>query len=174
MASFILWLFLIQRGGFLHSANAPVGMTDVSGLAVTNVNVPRFRPCGRMAADCRRYSGGTMFWVVPFTPTDYTSNVAGGRLPPLRYICYKYRIFYVSNVGLSFRIMGKTRCIDVAGGRLPPLLFCALMPQKSTLSGAFCRNYSFFSGSGTARPATSETGSENAMPLAFLAMPISL
>ena len=32
----------------------------------------------------------------------------------------------------------------------------------------------FFSGSGTARPATSETGREKAMPLAFLAMPISL
>ena len=54
-----------------------------------------------------------MFWVVPFTPTDYTSNVAGGRLPPLQYICYKYRIFYVSNVGLSFRIMEKTWYVDV-------------------------------------------------------------
>ena len=39
--------------------------------------------------------------------------VAGGRLPPLRYNCYKYRIFYVSNVGLSFRIMEKTWYIAV-------------------------------------------------------------
>ena len=43
---------------------------------------------GWMAADCRRYSGDTMIWVVPFTPTGYTSNVAGGRLPPLQYICF--------------------------------------------------------------------------------------
>ncbi len=71
----------------------------------TDRNVPRFRPCGRLvvlraanqnqliaggnhtiipSADCRRYSGGTMIWVIPFTPTGYTSNVAGGRLPPLR------------------------------------------------------------------------------------------
>ena len=46
VAIFILWLFLILRGGFLYSACAAVEMTDVSGLAVTNVNVPRFRPCG--------------------------------------------------------------------------------------------------------------------------------
>ena len=58
--------------------------------------------------------GCTMFWVVPFNRTGYTSNVAGGRLPmelwcdcprqsknfdslrgapPLRQICYKYRFF---------------------------------------------------------------------------------
>ena len=36
-------------------------------------------PPGRMAADCRRYSGGTIFGVIPFIPTGYTSNVAGGR-----------------------------------------------------------------------------------------------
>ena len=41
-------------------------------------------PTGRLAADCRRYSGDTVFRVIPFTPTGYTSNVAGGRLPPLR------------------------------------------------------------------------------------------
>ena len=38
-------------------------------------------PTGRLAADCRRYSGGTIFRVIPFNPTGYTSNVAGGRLP---------------------------------------------------------------------------------------------
>ena len=63
----------------------------------TNVNVPRFRPCGRVvvlraanqnsliaggnhtiisSADCRRYSGCTIFWVISFTPTGYTSNGA--------------------------------------------------------------------------------------------------
>ena len=57
MASFILWWFIIPHSGFLHSADAAVGMTDVSGLAVTNVNVPRFRPCGPV----------------------------GGRLPPLQW-----------------------------------------------------------------------------------------
>ena len=55
---------------------------------------------GRMAADCRRYTGGTMFRVVPFTGTGYTSNVAGGRLPPLRQICYKYRVLNVSIIVL--------------------------------------------------------------------------
>ena len=46
-------------------------------LDVTNTNVQRLRPGGRMAAGCRRYSGYTIMRVVPFTPTGYTSNVAG-------------------------------------------------------------------------------------------------
>ncbi len=37
-------------------------------------------PAGRLAADCRRYRGCTMFLAVPFTPTGYTSNVAGGKV----------------------------------------------------------------------------------------------
>ena len=41
--------------------------------------------------------GGTTFRVIPFTSTGYTSNVAGGRLPPLHQNCYRYRIFNVSN-----------------------------------------------------------------------------
>ena len=58
--------------------------------------------------------GCTMFWVVPFTPTGSTSNVAGGRLPPLRYICYKYRVFNVSIHVLRFGKCEKR-------GTLPPL-----------------------------------------------------
>ena len=225
MAIFILWWFILQRGGFLHSANATVGMTDVSGLAVTNVNVPRFRPCGRMAADCRRYSGGTTFRVVPFTPyteqcsgvdptpsspgeglapwdttdtniqrvalrpmaadcrrysggttfrvvpfnpTGYTSHVAGGRLPmelrcdcprqsidfdllreapPLRYICYKYRIFNVSIIVLHYKKCEKTpsrfwwggvwrffRAFPTIPGR-KRLMF----PRNGGSTGGFCR-----------------------------------
>ena len=168
MAIFILWWFILQRGGFLHSANATVGMTDVSGLAVTNVNVPRFRPCGRMAADCRRYSGGTTFRVLPFNPTGYTSHVAGGRLPmelrcdcprqsidfdllreapPLRYICYKYRIFNVSIIVLHYKKCEKTpsrfwwggvwrffRAFPTIPGR-KRLMF----PRNGGSTGGFCR-----------------------------------
>ena len=82
-------------------------MTDVSGLAVTNVNVPRFRPCGRLAADCRRYtryvqrytqcSGDDSSPSSPgegLAPLDVTntnvprfrpSGPVGGRLPPLQW-----------------------------------------------------------------------------------------
>ena len=37
--------------------------------------------------------GCTIFRVVPFTPTGYTSHVAGGRLPPLRQ-CTTFFAFY--------------------------------------------------------------------------------
>ena len=47
--------------------------------------------------------GCTMFWVVPFTPTGSTSNVAGGRLPPLHQNCYKCRIFNVTITVLRFK-----------------------------------------------------------------------
>ena len=57
VADFTLRWYFLPRGGFLHSACATVGMTGVSGLAGADTNVPRFRPCGRMAADCRRYTG---------------------------------------------------------------------------------------------------------------------
>ena len=50
VASFPLWWFLYQRGGFLHSANATVGMTDVFALVVTNSNVQRI-----WRQICRRY-----------------------------------------------------------------------------------------------------------------------
>ena len=70
-------------------------------------------PAGRLAADCRRYRGCTVYWVIPFTPTGSTPNVAGGRLPPLHQNYYKYRMFYVPNVGFAFRIMEKTLYVDV-------------------------------------------------------------
>ena len=54
-ASFILCWFFLQRGGFLHSADATVGMTSVFAVVVTSSNEQRvaLRP---MAADCRRYT----------------------------------------------------------------------------------------------------------------------
>ena len=54
-ASFTLCWFFVQRGGFLHSADAAVGMTSVFAVVVTSSNEQRvaLRP---MAADCRRYT----------------------------------------------------------------------------------------------------------------------
>ena len=96
---------LTQRHSSPGQGLAPWDVTD------TNVQRVALRP---MAADCRRYSGGTIFRVIPFTPTGSTSNVAGGRLPPLRYICYKYRVFNVSIHVLRFGKCEKR-------GTLPPL-----------------------------------------------------
>ena len=153
MASFTLWWFIIQRGGFLHSACATVGMTyggwyhstaqviiatwraadcrrytryvqqytQCSGvdptpsspgeglepLVDTNTNVPRFRPSGPGSGRLPPLQGVYHIWGVPFNGTGYTSNVAGGRLPPLRYICYKYRVFNVSIHVLRFGKCGK-------------------------------------------------------------------
>ena len=55
VAGFILCWFFVQRGGFLHSADAAVGMTSVFAVVVTSSNEQRvaLRP---MAADCRRYT----------------------------------------------------------------------------------------------------------------------
>ena len=77
VANFILWWFFHQRGGFLHSADAAVGMTYVSGLIVTDLNVQRFRltPDGDESSP--------LHCVTPFNCTGYSRNVAGGRLPPL-------------------------------------------------------------------------------------------
>ena len=61
---------------------------------------------GWMALGQRRYIC-TVYRVIPFTRTGYIRYVAGGRLPPLQYICYKYHIFYVSNVGFAFQKMRK-------------------------------------------------------------------
>ena len=55
VADFILCRSFPQRGGFLHSADATVGMTSVFAVVVTSSNEQRvaLRP---MAADCRRYT----------------------------------------------------------------------------------------------------------------------
>ena len=47
---------------------------------------------GWMALGQRRYIC-TVYWVLPFTRTGYICYVAGGRLPPLRYICYELPCF---------------------------------------------------------------------------------
>ena len=77
VASFILCWFFPQRGGFLHSAGAAVGMTYVSGLIVTDLNVQRFR----LTPDGGRLP--PLHCVAPFNHTGCIRNVAGGRLPPL-------------------------------------------------------------------------------------------
>ena len=41
MADFILWLFLVLRSGFLHSANAPVGMTERGDVCTNSPTVSR-------------------------------------------------------------------------------------------------------------------------------------
>ena len=80
VASFILWWFFLQRGGFLHSAGAAVGMTkwgNVSGI-IGNSSV---------LSGAERHTGRSLRfrWLVDsFIRTGYIRNVAGGRLPPLR------------------------------------------------------------------------------------------
>ena len=53
VAGFILCWFIIPSGGFLHSANATVGMTYGGGFWFLSVTVPSFRV---RAADCRPYN----------------------------------------------------------------------------------------------------------------------
>ena len=129
-AAYIEWYYLIYGTQCSGDDSSPLqprqGLAPLDG---TDTNVPRFRPYGRLAADCRRYTryvqrytqcsgvdptplqprrgagpvgqcgykrttapalwagwrqiaaatvGGTIFWVIPFIPTGYTSNVAGG------------------------------------------------------------------------------------------------
>ena len=53
---------------------------------------------GWMALGQRRYSGCTMYRVIPFNPTGYMSNVAGGRLPPLRQCTTFFPLFETINL----------------------------------------------------------------------------
>ena len=64
-----------------------------------------------MAADCRRYSGYTMIGVIPFTPTGYTSHVAGGRLPPLRHRPLDYHLIDMAQASKRGMAMGHRRYI---------------------------------------------------------------
>ena len=103
VANFILWWFFHQRGGFLHSADAAVGMTyrGVVPFCLHGLYLQRF-----MAMNHRRYIGCTVifgstvhphgvlfatpperhtgrslrfrWWVVPFNRTGCIRNAAGG------------------------------------------------------------------------------------------------
>ena len=113
VTSFSLRRLILQLEWIPHSAGAPVGMTYVSGLVVTNLNIQRFRltPDGDgssplhlyrvlgdsihphrlyslrcLAMNHRRYIGYTIYRVISFNQTGYLRNVAGGRLPPLHCI----------------------------------------------------------------------------------------
>ena len=59
--------------------------TNIFPFAITNTNVPRLRPCGRLAADCRRYSGGIPYFGLYHSTTQgkYPTWRAA-RLPPLQ------------------------------------------------------------------------------------------
>ena len=77
---FTLCWFLYPRGGFLHSADATVGMTKMgtfSGI-IRNSSV---------LSGAERHTGRSLRFrclVDSFNRTGYIRNVAGGRLPPLR------------------------------------------------------------------------------------------
>ena len=93
---------------------------NVFPFAITNKNVPRFRPYGPVGGRLPPLQwGGTIIRVVPFTRTGYTSKVAGGRLPPLRYICSELPYFQ-----RVYRCFASVKCKNVVhyrrGGNLPP------------------------------------------------------
>ena len=78
-ASFILCWFFIQRRRFLHSAGAPVGMTE--RRYVFWYYREQFRPFGP-----ERHTGRSLWfrwWVDSFNRTGCIRDIAGGRLPPL-------------------------------------------------------------------------------------------
>ena len=77
VAGFILWWFIFQRGGFLHSADAPVGMTYLRGGFVYPRRLFLQRPPERHTGRSLRFR----WWVDSFNRTGCICNVAGGRLP---------------------------------------------------------------------------------------------
>ena len=73
VAGFILWWFFIQRGGFLHSADAAVGMTNLRGgfVSLHRLSLQRFP---------ERHIGRSLrfrWWVVPFNRTGSICNAHG-------------------------------------------------------------------------------------------------
>ena len=49
-----------------------------------------------VAMDHRRYIGCTVYWAIPFSRTGCICNVAGGRLPPLR---FRWRVLPFNRTG---------------------------------------------------------------------------
>ena len=79
-ASFTLCWFIEQRGGFLRSL-CSVGTTYVFGFGRYKFKCTTIpAPGGRMAADCRRYTGFVHCDTICSIQFNYR-NVAGGRLP---------------------------------------------------------------------------------------------
>ena len=63
----------------MYHDSGPPGRVVVLRAANQNIMIAGGNHTIIPSADCRRYSGGTIFWVVPFTRTGCTSNVAGGK-----------------------------------------------------------------------------------------------
>ena len=78
--TFLRWTIQIQ----MYHGSGPAGRVVVLRAANQNSLIAGGNHTIISSVDCRRYSGCTMYRVIPFTPTGCTSNVAGGRLPPLQ------------------------------------------------------------------------------------------
>ena len=93
-----------------------------------------------MALGQRRYIVPCM-GVVPFTDTACIRYVAGGRLPPLHRICYKYRILNVSIIVLHPKNAEKREKYNPCGyTELPQkrtIVHCQRAAARSPGCGAF-------------------------------------
>ena len=79
MADFTLCRFFLLRGGFLHSADAAVGMTYRGGSVL---------PTQVMIAAWHGDESSPLHCVVLFIYTGYIRNVSGGVFPPHRFYCF--------------------------------------------------------------------------------------
>ena len=118
VACFILCRFFLQRGGFLHFADAPVGMTSLGGVVPFThagyfCNVPRngtqavpYVFAGRWILSATRVVFGTWYGdgssplhcVIPFNHTGCIRNVAWYRFGQCFSSTYILRFFYPSGV----------------------------------------------------------------------------
>ena len=73
--TFLRWTIQIQ----MYHGSGPAGRLVVLRAANQTLLIAGGNHTIIPSADCRRYSGGTIFWAIPFTHTGYTSNVADGR-----------------------------------------------------------------------------------------------
>ena len=86
--TFLRWTIQIQ----MYHGSGPAGRVVVLRAANQKSLIAGGNHTIISSVDCRRYSGCTMYRVIPFTPTGCTSNVAGGRLPPLQARPRGYRL----------------------------------------------------------------------------------
>ena len=93
-----------MRGGAALRIAGTMGAEVETFLRIRLQFPERFRslrgPSSVRATPCqlpRRGSFCTMYWAVPFTRTGYTSNVAGGRLPPLHLMYHVFCILWTQN-----------------------------------------------------------------------------
>ena len=154
MASFTLCWFFPQRGGFLHSANAAVGMTML-------VRFYGFAHCFHNVSRCTAFPSSVSPSGEPASPRGSSCTVLlGGIIQPHRFysicggrqVCRPYgyvgrwfrssawvvfAAFLERHTGRSLRFrwwvvpFNRTSCIcNVPGGRLPPLQYiCSVLPH---------------------------------------------